>query len=111
MCCDFYPMINLLYGNNNMCLGLDTGGANNTVFRKSTALELGKLEKSNIEVYSAGGTVQEEGYIIPELDLYINGEVAKIRNATVRESIHDNTNNFILPGIIGSDIAKGGKSY
>ena len=108
MCCDFYPMINLLYGNNNMCLGLDTG-ANNTVFRKSTALELGKLEKSNIEVYSAGGTVQEEGYIIPELDLYINGEVAKIKNATVRESIHDNTNNFILPGIIGSDIAKGKK--
>lgn len=105
MCCDFYPMVNVQYDNKNMVLGLDTG-SNNTVFRKSMAPELKNLEKSTIEVYSAGGNIKEEGFIIPELDLYINRQYIRIKNASVREQLHNNTNNFILPGVIGSDIAK-----
>lgn len=105
MSCDFYPMINVLYEDKNMCLGLDTG-ANNTVFRRSMASGLGNMKKSNIEVYSAGSVIQEEGFIIPEMDLNINGKLVKISNATVREELHNNTNNFILPGVLASDIGK-----
>lgn len=107
-CCDFYPMVNVSYEGKSMCLGLDTG-ANGTVFRKSMASELGKLEKSNIKTYSAGNIIQEEGFVIPKLDLYINKELVKIENATVREQLHNNTNNFMLPGVIGFDICKNKK--
>lgn len=107
-CCDFYPMVNVSYEGKNMCLGLDTG-ANNTVLRKSMATELGKLDKTNVKTYSAGNITHEEGFRISELDLFIGTELAEIKNATVREQLHNNTNNFILPGVIGFDIAKNKK--
>lgn len=105
LCCDFYPMVNVLYEGKSMCIGLDTG-ANSTVFRKSMVSELKELNRFKIEAYSAGGIIQEEGFVISELDLYINKEFIKIKNATVREQLHNNTNNFVLPGVIGFDICK-----
>lgn len=108
LCCDFYPMVNVLYEDKSMCLGLDTG-ANSTVFRKSIASELTELERSKIEVYSAGGIIQEEGFVIPNLDLYVNKKLISIKNATVREQLHNNTNNFVLPGVLGFDICKNRK--
>ncbi len=71
-------MVNVLYEGKSMCLGLDTG-ANSTVFRKCMVSELKELDRSKIEAYSAGGIIQEEGFVISELDLYINKELIKIK--------------------------------
>lgn len=107
MCCDFFPMVRVEIDNKSMVLGLDTG-ATTTHFGMSMTSCFGGLAQTT----KAGGGVgvahcEEKGSAIPELLLLVEGTEIVLENAWVySDREYSMSNTFILPGILGSDIAK-----
>jgi hypothetical protein len=107
MCCDFFPMVNVMINERRLTVGLDTG-AGATQFGKCMSGFFGETLPFNQEGFGAGGNVEISAEVIPHIDAHTSNEKFAISNAllyTNRDYSFSET--FIQPGVLGSDIAKG----
>ncbi len=104
-----YPAVTVQAGNGRkLRFGLDTGASSSSIreniFKKITAAG---VKSENIRTGSAGGWDDSKAKVIPSLDLLLSGYRLKMQEIATRPS--DLATFIKLDGILGSDIAQGGR--
>jgi predicted aspartyl protease len=106
MAYDSFPLVKVTIDGKQLSLGLDTG-ATATMFGKSMTYGIGGMKQSIVKSGAAGGYKEETCFIIPKLEITVNGENVLLQNLNLlTDNEKSKSGFFITCGILGIDIAK-----
>ncbi|MBU5332551.1 aspartyl protease family protein [Anaerocolumna aminovalerica] len=100
---DNMPIIDVLFNNQPMHFGFDTGNTESMFGKKFIPFLESSLEKSDT-IVGVGGIVKEEVYLINDIQLNIGGKYVQLDNISVLKRDVFPTKNFKVMGLLAADI-------
>lgn len=105
---DNMPIIDVLYNNDLMYFGLDTGNTE-SMFGKEFIPFLELLLKKSDTIVGVGGTSDENVYVAKDIQLNIDNKLIQLENISVLKRDVFPTNSFKVMGLLAADIIQNHK--